>query len=117
MWRKKKIEKEQEESSSFKDKLDWKRMMGGAYDLIVDNVPYLAFVSLLCVLYISNTHRAVETERALVEYNKELKELRWEYMDAKSQLMNVQIESEVIKSGNKIGLSPLSLPAYSVKKK
>lgn len=112
---KRKIEQEQE-GVSVKDALDWRKMMGGAYDLIVDNVPYLAFVSLLCVLYISNTHRAVETERSLVEYNKELKELRWEYMDAKSQLMNVQMESEVIKSGSKIGLSPLSLPAYSVEK-
>ncbi len=113
---KNKLKNSEQEEVSEKDALSWQKMMGGAYNLIVENVPYLAFVALLCVLYISNTHRAVETQREISDLNKELKELRWEYMDVKSQYMNVQIESKIIKRGDKIGLHPLELPAYSVKK-
>ena len=94
---------------------DWRALMKKfSYHAIVRNVHYIAFVVLLCVLYINNTHRAMETQRALTKRNAELKELRWKYMDVKSQLMNAQIETKVIEEAAGIGLKPLTLPAYSV---
>ena len=96
-------------------KNDWKSLVEKvSYRAIVNNIPYLAFVVLLCVLYISNSHRAIEMQRELNAQNKQLKELRWKYMDVKSQLMYVKTETQVIKNAEKIGLKPSLLPAYKV---
>ena len=96
---------------------DWKTLVNKlSYKAIVSNVPYLAFVALLCVLYINNTQRAVETQRELNKQNKVLKELRWKYMDIKTQLMYTRMETEVIKRAMNIGLQPLTLPAYTIDK-
>jgi|SRR5690606_28371433 len=94
---------------------DWKTLVAKvSYQAIVKNVPYMAFVALLCVLYINNTQRAVETQRELNAENKILKELRWKYMDIKSQLMSAKMETEVIKNASVLGLKPLMLPAYTI---
>jgi cell division protein FtsL len=96
---------------------DWRSLVEKAsYKAIVNNIPFLAFIALLCVLYISNSHRAIEMQRELNAQNKALKELRWKYMDTKSQLMYVKTETQVIKSAEKIGLKPSLLPAYKINK-
>lgn len=96
-------------------KNDWRSLVEKvSYKAIVNNIPYLAFVALLCVLYISNSHRAIEMQREINEQNKVLKELRWKYMDAKSHLMYVKTESQVIKNAGNIGLKPSLMPAYKV---
>lgn len=93
---------------------DWKTLVEKvSYKAIVSNVPYLAFVALLCVLYINNSQRAIEVQRELNKQNKVLKELRWKYMDMKSQLMYARMETEVIKKASGLGLKPLMLPAYT----
>jgi hypothetical protein len=94
---------------------DWKTLVEKiSYKAIVSNVPYLAFVALLCVLYINNSQRAVEVQRELNKQNKILKELRWKYMDTKTRLMYVRMETQVIRNASVAGLKPLMLPAYTV---
>jgi hypothetical protein len=94
---------------------DWKTLVDKlSYKAIVNNIPYLAFVSLLLILYINNTQRAIEMQGELNKQNKILKELRWKYMDIKTQLMYTRMETEVIKTASRQGLKPLMLPAYSV---
>ena len=94
---------------------DWRSLVEKAsYKAIVNNIPFLAFIALLCVLYISNSHRAIDMQRELNAQNKILKELRWKYMDAKSQLMFVKTETQVIKNAEKIGLKPSLMPAYKI---
>jgi cell division protein FtsL len=95
---------------------DWKSLVEKvSYKAIVNNIPYLAFLVLLCVLYISNSHRALEMQRELNAQHKVLKELRWKYMDTKSQLMFVKTETQVIRKAEAIGLKPSLLPAYKIK--
>jgi len=95
---------------------DWRSLVEKvSYKAIVNNIPYFAFLVLLCVLYISNSHRALEMQRQLNAQNKVLKELRWKYMDTKSQLMKEKTETQVIKNAEAIGLKPSLLPAYKVK--
>lgn len=97
---------------------DWRSFVEKvSYRAIVNNIPYFAFVALLCVLYISNSHRALEMQRELNAQNKILKELRWKYMDVKSQLMFVKTETQVMKNAETIGLKPSLLPAYKVDQK
>ncbi|MBS1688333.1 MAG: hypothetical protein JSS96_06390 [Bacteroidetes bacterium] len=116
---KKKIDKVQEQGQltpAQQVKSDWKALVDKlSYKAIVTNIPYLAFVALLCVLYISNNHRAVEMQREINAEKKELKELRWRYMDIKSQLLYTKMESEVIINAANLGLKPLMLPAYKIK--
>jgi len=96
---------------------DWRSLVEKvSYKAIVNNIPFLAFIALLCVLYISNSHRAIEMQREMNAQNKILKELRWKYMDTKSHLMYVKTETQVIKSAEKIGLKPSLLPAYKITK-
>lgn len=94
---------------------DWKTLVDKvSYKAIVNNIPYLAFVSLLVILYINNSQRAIEMQGELNKQNKVLKEMRWKYMDIQTQLMYTQMETEVIKNASLLGLKPLMLPAYSV---
>lgn len=94
---------------------DWKALVSKiSYKSIVGNIPYMAFVALLCIIYIANNHRAVETQRELNKQQQVLKELRWRYMDIKTRLMNAGMETEMIRRGEQMGLKPLMLPAYSI---
>ena len=94
---------------------DWRSLVEKvSYKAIVNNIPFLAFIVVLCVLYISNSHRALEMQRELNAQHKILKELRWKYMDTKSQLMYVKTETQVIKNAENIGLKPSLLPAYKI---
>lgn len=94
---------------------DWKALMARiTYKGMVGNIPYVAFVALLCIIYIANNHRAVETQRELNKQQQTLKELRWRYMDIKTRLMNAGMETEMIRRGEAQGLKPLLLPAYSI---
>lgn len=96
---------------------DWKALLEKlSYTAIVSNVPFLSFVAVLCVLYISSNKRAVDIQRELNSQNEILKELRWEYMDTKSQMMHAQMEIEVIKNADKIGLQPMLTPAFTIQK-
>ncbi len=94
---------------------DWRSLVEKvSYKAIVNNIPFLAFVVLLCVLYITNSQRAIDMQRELNANNKVLKELRWKYMDVKSQLVNVKTESQVMVNARKLGLKPSLLPAYKI---
>jgi cell division protein FtsL len=97
---------------------DWRSLVEKlSYKAIVNNIPFLAFLVILCVVYISNSHRAIEIQREINAQNKMLKELRWKYMDMKSQLMYVKTETQVMKNAEKIGLKPSLLPAYKIELK
>src|ERR1700679_2226927 len=94
---------------------DWRSLVEKvSYKAIVNNIPFLAFIVVLCVLYISNSHRALEMQRELNVQHKTLQELRWKYMDTKSQLMYVKTETQVIKNAENIRLKPSLLPAYKI---
>ncbi len=86
-----------------------------SYKGIVDNMPYLIFVAILCILYITNTNRAIYLTRSINLKNKELKELRWRYMDIQSRLMFQTSETQIIPKARTIGLLPLEKPAFEIK--
>ena len=94
---------------------DWKALVDKvSYRGIVNTVPDMAFLVLLCVLYITNNQRTIETQRVLNRKNDQLKELRWKYMDIKSQIMNAGMETQVIRNAAAQGLKPIMLPAYKI---
>lgn len=88
-----------------------------SYKGIVKNMPYLMFLTVLCILYITNNNRAISLTRSINEKTKELKELRWKYMDLQSRLMFETSETQMINKTSAIGLKPLEKPAFEIKVK
>jgi hypothetical protein len=67
--------------------------------------PFIFFLSLMAMLYISNSYYAEKKIREINKVNNELKELRSEYITSKSKLMFITKQSEVAKAAEKMGLS------------
>jgi cell division protein FtsL len=96
-------------------KSDWRALVEKlSYNAIVSNIPFFSFLALLCVVYISNSTRAIEIQKELNTQNAILSELRWRYLETKSQLMYVKTESQIMKNAEKIGLLSSQMPAYKV---
>lgn len=96
---------------------DWKSLMARLTTVnLANHMLYFAFVALLVIIYIANSHRAVELQRQLAVQQKALKELRWRYMDTKTRFMNAGMETEIIHNSAPLGLKPLILPAYRIVK-
>lgn len=94
----------------------WKDMVERiSYQGIVRNMPYLMFLTLLCILYITNNNRAISLTRSINDKTKELKELRWRYMDIQSRLMYQTSETQLVPKAQTIGLKPLDKPAFEIK--
>lgn len=56
----------EQEQAAQRVRSDWKTLVDKlSYKAIVNNIPFLAFVVLLAVLYISNSQRAVDMQREL----------------------------------------------------
>ena len=88
-----------------------------SYQGIVRNMPYLMFLTVLCILYITNNNRAISLTRSINDKTKELKELRWRYMDIQSRLMYETSETQMINKTATMGLKPLEKPAFEIKVK
>ena len=88
-----------------------------SYQGIVRNMPYLMFLTLLCILYITNNNRAISLTRSINTKSKELKELHWRYLDIQSRLMYQTSETQLIPKAATIGLKPLDKPAFEIKVK
>jgi cell division protein FtsL len=86
-----------------------------SYQGLVRNTPYLIFLALLCVLYITNTNKAVFLNREINKKTKELKELKWRYMDVQSRLMYQTSETQLMQKAQQIGLKPLDKPPFEIK--
>ena len=95
-----------------KNKLDDKEMF--AYDKISTNLPFLFFLALIAMLYIANSHYAEKNIRELNKISQEIKELRWEYMTEKSDLMCQSKQSEVSKKVEELGLKELVTPPQKI---
>ena len=109
------VAEQSEDKMAPQEKMSWRnRLEKISYNSIVNNVPYLLFIALLCVLYIANTSRAVSLIREITKKKQEVKELRWQYLDIQSRLMKATSETELINRAAALGLKPLDKPAYEI---
>jgi hypothetical protein len=58
-------------------------------------LPYFLFITILLMFYIANTYYAEKKERDIQALRKSLKELRYEYITTRSELMRQSQQSEV----------------------
>src|SRR3546814_12968531 len=67
-------------------------------------LPFLLFLALLALIYISDRHYAEDVARDINKGATELKELRWEYITAKAELMHLSQQSQVAERAAELGL-------------
>lgn len=83
----------------------WKRWLN--YQSIVRQVPFFLFLAMLAVFYIFNGHYADKTIRSINRTSKEVKELKYEYVAVKSEVMFRSKPSELVKAVEPLGLKEL----------
>jgi hypothetical protein len=91
------------------DKKDWRPHVN--YEWIVGNLPFLLFLSFIALVYIANGHYAVKNVREIDWLTRQVKELHWRYLDAKTDLMLRSKMSEVYRKVSPQGLQiPVTPP-------
>jgi len=79
-----------------------------------DALPFLCFLAFLGMVYIANSHFAVNNVRRIDKLNKEVKELRWEYKSLKADLMFKSKLTEVAKKVDTLGIKELIEPPKKI---
>jgi hypothetical protein len=73
-------------------------------DSVIEQLPYLLFLTLIAVFYIGNRYHAEKIVRESIQTQAELKELRAESITSASKLMFISKQSEVARLVSKQGL-------------
>src|ERR1700737_660586 len=89
-------------------RMNWKRWLN--YQSIVKQVPFFLFLTLLAVIYIYNGHYADKTIRNINQTAKEVRELKYEYKNVKSEVMFRSKQSEIVKAVAPLGLKEITTP-------
>ena len=80
-------------------------------------LPYFLFITILIMFYIANTYYAEKKERDIQALRKSLKELRYEYITTRSELMKQSQQSEVALKLKGIDIKESRVPPVKVIKK
>lgn len=92
--------------SNNEPRLDWKRWLN--YPSLVRQLPFILYLTLLGVLYIYNGHWANKTIRQTQIAEKEMRELQYEYIAAKGELLARSQPSAVVRAVAPIGLKQVT---------
>ena len=92
-------------------------VLGGDYlsnNTVVDNIPFIIYLAILALLYIANTYNTERMYKEIEKTKTELKELRYQYITARSGLMFESKLSELNKRTQAIGLKETVIPPYKI---
>ena len=81
------------------------------------HMPFVLFLVILATAHIANNHLAENYARNITKTEKEVKQLRWQYMTTTSGLMQKSKQSEVAKLVNTQGLKELRTPPFKIEVK
>ena len=76
--------------------------------LFLKNLPFVLFLATLVMVYIANTLYSEKKVRQIQLLEQELKEMRWHYIQLKSNLMYNGKRTEVVKQVDDLGMKPPS---------
>ena len=77
----------------------------------------ILFLSFLAVIMIASSHSADRKVYKIAKLNEDVKELRSAFVEGRSKLMKLKMESSVIKKLADKGLSPSEIPPKKIKVK
>lgn len=79
-----------------------------------NQLPFILFLTLIAMCYISNTYYAERTVRKINQVSNEIKELRSEYITTKSDLMFISKQSEVARAAAEYGIRESVVPPKKI---
>jgi len=77
-------------------------------------LPYIIFVAFLAMAYIANIYVAESKKREIEKLNNELKEMRFEYVITKSNLMHLSKQSQVARQLSPRGVKESRTPPIKI---
>ena len=92
-------------------------VMSGSFltrETTLRSLPFIFFMTLIALLYISNGYYAEEQIRRMNKLTGELKELRSEYFVTKSELTSVSKQTEVAKMALPLGVKESVEPPQKI---
>lgn len=84
------------------------------YSKVMQQVFFFLFIIGIGILHVYNSHQAEGMIRSKVKLEKEIKELRWEYMSVKSDLMHRSKLSDIEKALQHTGLTTGQQPPLKI---
>jgi galactokinase len=81
---------------------------------VMRQLPFLAYLFLLLILFIYNSHRSEKIIREADRLQQEVKDLRSEYISELSQLMGESKQSAVAKKLGPFGIKELKTPPSKI---
>lgn len=79
------------------------------------NWRFLLFLLVLAIIMIANTHSYEKKVFQIASLTNEVKELRSEFVDRRSELMKIKMESSVAEQMEKKEILPSSVPPKKIK--
>ena len=74
------------------------------------NWRFIIFLSVLALIMIASSHSADKKVYEIARLKEEVKELRSAFLDGRSRLMKLKMESNIIQKMKEEGLSPSEIP-------
>ncbi len=81
------------------------------------NWRFIVFLIVLAIIMIANTHRFEQKVFKIADLTNEVKELRSEFVDRRSELMKLKMESTVSKKMEARNIVPSQVPPQKIKVK
>lgn len=79
------------------------------------NWRFIIFLSFLAVVMIASSHSADRKVHEIAQLNEEVKELRSEFVEGRTELMGLKMESYVRSKLSNRGLQPSDIPPKKIK--
>lgn len=102
-------------------------MKGGVYNILkarylvnedaTRNWRFIVFLIVLAIIMIANSHRYEQKVFKIADLTNEVKELRSEFVDRRSELMKLKMESTISTKMEARGIFPSSVPPVKIKVK
>ena len=115
--KKKKEEKEPKEKKSLAFQRGFASIMNGSFltrESVLGNMPFILFISFLMICYITYGHFTEHTVQDLDRADRELKELRSEYITIKSRLEQKEQQSNVAQGIKDLELKETTEPPRKI---
>lgn len=86
-------------------------------DDAIKNWRFIVFASFLALIMIASSHWADEKVHKIAKLNEEVKELKSEFVDARTTLQQLKLESYITKKVGTTGLAPSENPPKKIRVK
>jgi cell division protein FtsL len=83
-------------------------------EMMVKQIPFGMFIVFLLLIHIWNAHNTEKVIRKTDKLNREIKELRSEYITVLSELMSESKQSAVAKKLDTLGIKELTAPPFKI---